>query len=118
MSTQEHTALVQQFCTEVFAKGDPAAIDALTTADFVDRTTPAWALAGRDGLRQHVAFVRALLGAYQFTVEELIADEQNVVVFWTLHGTHHGAFAGFAPTGKPLDASIVSVVRIRDGRVA
>ena len=118
MSIDDNKALVQRFCTEVFEDGDLDVIESLTTDDFVDSTMPAWATAGRDGLRQHVAFLRSTFGEYRFTVQDQVADENSVVLFWTLHGTHHGAFLGLAPTEKQIDTRIVSLIRLRDGRIA
>jgi len=118
MTVDDNKALVQRFCTEVFEDGNLDAIESLTTDDFVDSTLPAWATAGRDGLRQHVAFLQSSFGEYRFTIQDQVADEDNVVLFWTLDGTHHGHFMGLAPTEKPINTRIVSLVRLHDGRVA
>ena len=117
MSTDDNRALVQRFCTEVFVEGSSEAIESLVTDDFVDGSPGSFS-AGRVGLRQHVDFLRSTFGEYRFTVQDEIANEDKVVLFWTLHGTNHGKFLGLAPTGKPIDARIVSLFTLRDGRVA
>ena len=117
MSIDDNKALVQRFCTEVFEGANPDAIESLTTDDFVD-SSPGSFVAGREGLRQHLDFLHSTFGEYRFTVQDQVAAEDKVVLFWTLHGTHHGKFLGLAPTERPIDARIVSLFTLRDGRVA
>jgi len=117
MTVDDNKALVRRFCTEVFEDGNLDAIEFLTTDDFAD-SSPASFGAGRDCLRQYVAFLHATFGEYRYTIHDQVADENNVVLFWTLHGTHHGHFLGLAPTGKPMNTRIVSLFRLGDGRVA
>jgi steroid delta-isomerase-like uncharacterized protein len=118
MSAETNKALIQQFWADVWERANLGAIETLTTEDFIDRTSPQWAQAGRAGLREHVAFLQHAFGEWHVTIEELIADERSIVVIWTLHGTHQGTFLGLPPTGNRVDVGIVSVVRVRDGRIA
>src|SRR5215204_1752092 len=115
MSIDDNTALVQRFCTEVFEGANPDAIEALTTDDFVDSSPGSFA-AGREGLRQHVAFLHATFGEYRSTIQDQVVADDKVVLCWTLHGTHHGKFLGVAPTERPIETAIVSLFTLRDDR--
>jgi predicted ester cyclase len=52
------------------------------------------------------------------TVDDLVAEGERVVAFWTLKGTHQGEFWGVAPTGNSITGTSVSVFRLSDGLIA
>lgn len=65
--------------------------------------TPA---AAAEFIQMHTLF-RAAFSNYHFTIDDLIAEGDKVVVRGTVHATHTGEFPvgelkGLAPTGKPL----------------
>lgn len=52
-----------------------------------------------------MARVQAILGAFsplQFRLEQLVAEDDQVVARWSQTGTHTGAFLGIPPTGKAV----------------
>ncbi len=53
----------------------------------------------------------------KFTIEQMVAEGDTVVVRWTVRGTHKGDLMGNAPTGKPISLSGVSVCRLADGKL-
>lgn len=54
----------------------------------------------------------------QFTVEDLIAEADQVVARWTFRGTHRGPFAGIPPTGKQIQMTGITIYRLRDAKIA
>ena len=54
----------------------------------------------------------------RFTVEEMIAEGDRVVVRWTGSGTHVGAFMGIPPTGRSFTISGIDIYRMADGKMA
>jgi predicted ester cyclase len=54
----------------------------------------------------------------QWTVEDLIAEGDKVVLKWTWHGTHKGMFRGQAPTQKIISNSAIVIYRMKDGKIA
>jgi len=54
----------------------------------------------------------------QHSVEEMIEEGDQVTVKFSAHGTHTGAWLDFAPTGKPIQYSGMTWVRIADGKVS
>jgi predicted ester cyclase len=100
---------------EVIAKGNLDAIDALIAPDhrFYAGGNPP--LEGRDGWKQVAIGVRTAFPDAQYTIEELIAEGDQVVLRWTMRGTHRGEWRGIAPTGKPVTNSGLSILRLRDG---
>jgi steroid delta-isomerase-like uncharacterized protein len=72
-------------------------------------------------LAGHQQFARMFYAAFPdivHTIEETVADEDRVVVRFTLRGTHQENFLGLPPTGKPIDIGAIAILRIEDGQVA
>jgi predicted ester cyclase len=53
-----------------------------------------------------------------FTVEDIIAEGDKVVVRWTNAGTDSGGFMGIPPTGRKFGIAGIDIHRVRDGRLA
>ncbi len=71
---------------------------------------------------QHSVF-RVAFPDYQFTIDDLLAEADKVVVRGTVRATHKreypaGEMKGIAPTGKSLEWAEVWIVRIVDGKLA
>jgi len=52
------------------------------------------------------------------TVDDLIAEGNQVVLRTTARATHRGHFEGIAPTGRSVEFTGLVVYRIQDGRIA
>jgi len=53
----------------------------------------------------------------QWTVEDLIAEGDKVVIRWKMQATHEHAFRGIAPGGKPVTVTGITILRIVDGKI-
>ena len=73
--------------------------------------------AGRDGVLDRYSMLIDAL-APQFTIEDVIAEGDRVVVRWTNSGTHVGEFAGIPPTGRAFSIAGVDIYRIAESRLA
>lgn len=51
------------------------------------------------------------------TVERVIAEEEQAVVFWTYNATHQMEVFNVAPTGQPVQVSGITIYRIESGKV-
>ena len=65
----------------------------------------------------HVHEFLALFGAFDFRVEELIAQGDRVHVRWRQRGRHLGSLDGEKPTGAPLTEISSAVYRVEGGRI-
>jgi predicted ester cyclase len=62
----------------------------------------------------------ALASAYpdaRFTVEDMIAEGDQVVTKKTFSGTNTGEFAGMPATGRAVSVQYVDIMRVHDGRI-
>ena len=118
MSAEENKALIRRFI-EVGNRGNVTEIsttlDELFVPDFV-RHDPAGGFRSREDYKQ---FLFSLLAALpgQFTIEDLIAEGDKVVLRYAFHGTHQGQWRGLPPTGKPVTFTGIFIYRILDGKV-
>jgi steroid delta-isomerase-like uncharacterized protein len=76
--------------------------------------------------RQELVQVRApfwtAMPDIRWTIEALVAEEDQVATLWTVEGTHggeffHPALGRASPTGKPVRSTYMVIHRIVDGRI-
>jgi len=71
---------------------------------------------GREGLIDRVSILRAALAPH-FTIEDMVAEDDKVVVRWTNAGTHVGEFFGIPPTSKTFSIAGIDIYRVADDRL-
>lgn len=54
----------------------------------------------------------------RFTIDDLVAEADRVVIRWTLHGTNTGPMLGQPPTGQAVELAAIVIFRIADGKIA
>jgi steroid delta-isomerase-like uncharacterized protein len=115
----ENKALTRRWFKEIWSKGNLTAVDEIVAPDY-SNYDPAGPMpeSGREGLKKHVTAYRAALPDLTFTVEDIMADANKVIVRWTARGTQKGPLLGIPPTGKETTVSGTSVIRIARGKVA
>ena len=52
-----------------------------------------------------------------YTIEDIIAKGDKVVVRCTTRGTHEGEFQGIPATGKKIEYGRIQIWKIKDGKV-
>jgi steroid delta-isomerase-like uncharacterized protein len=117
---EANKAGAQRIFDEIWNQGDLAAADELVVADLV-RVDPGNPTAsgpvGREGFRMLVAGYQAAFPDIQFTIDDMIAEDDIVVTRWTSTGTHLGELMGMPPTGSTVTGTGISLVRCVDGRM-
>jgi predicted ester cyclase len=119
MSTEANKALVHQFYERI-NQGDLSAVDAYISPRFTDRNaapdsptrTP-----GVEGVKYVLTARRDAFPDLHYTIEDLLAEGDKVVVRETIEGSHQGDFWGIAPTGKHVRATHLYLWRIEDGKI-
>lgn len=116
MTKQENEAIVRRTWEELFNKGNLAAADELIAANFMNHAAPG-APPGPASFKQLVTFYRSAFPDAQFTIEDVLADGDKVVMRNTFSGTHRGPFMGIAPTGRHVSQEQIHIVRVASGQV-
>lgn len=113
----DNKALVRRLYEEVFHKGNPALIDELFSPSYVRHAPPGPEIRGLTEAKHLCALIRAAFPDVRYTLENLVAEGDKVVLRWSAHATHKGGFMGVAPTGKQVTMSGTVTFLIREGRV-
>ena len=117
MSTEENKAVVRRYYEEVLNAGNINALQELAVVQYAEHDPLPGQGNGLEGLEQRVQMLR---GAFRphFTIEDVIAEQDKVVVRWTNRGTHVGEFLGIPPTGKHFTIAGIDIHRLSDGKMA
>jgi steroid delta-isomerase-like uncharacterized protein len=117
VSIEENKALVRRLIDEIVGKANLAIADELIASDFVLRSPGRPDVRGREGYKQ---FCQAYFNAFpdlRMSVEEQIAEGDNVVTRWSSTGTHRGEVMGVPPTGKQVSMTGIVIYRCAGGRI-
>ena len=115
--TELNKSVIRRFVEEVQNKKNWDVYDELNDPAFVNHSAPPGIPSDREGGKIYLA---AFLNAFpdcRFTVDDMIAEGDQVVTKKTFTGTHEGEFAGIPPTGKRVTLQFVDIMRVRDGRI-
>ena len=114
------TSAAKELASQVYSlasAGDADAIGDLVTEDYRENDPLPGQGTGRDGVVDRFSMLSAAL-ASKFTIEDLIAEGDRVVVRWTNNGTHVGEFLGIPPTGKSFTIAGIDIYRIEGSKLA
>lgn len=76
--SEENKALVRRFYEEAFVKGNVAALDALSAADFIDHSPMPGQPPGVAGMKQMVSQFQAAFGDIKVNIAALVAENDLV----------------------------------------
>ena len=71
----------------------------------------------REGFRQFVSLFYRAFPDLSHTVEDQVAEGDQVVSRLTVQGTHQGPFQGMTPTGKEVKFTDIMITRIEDEKI-
>jgi steroid delta-isomerase-like uncharacterized protein len=116
MSTEENKRLVLSLY-DALNDADVAAVGDLVTEDYLENDPLPGQGTGREGAVDRFSMIANSL-APRFTVHDVVAEGDKVVVRWTNAGTHVGAFAGIPATGQTFTIGGIDIYRVTDGRLS
>ena len=67
----------------------------------------------------YLAVIGIMRGGFpdiQWTLEEMIAEDDRVAARFTMRGTHRGTFFGVPPTGKTIAVQAMNFYRLSNGQ--
>lgn len=70
---------------------------------------------GPEAYRRQVSLYVAGFPDLRFTIEDTIAEEDKVVVSWTISGSHKGEFMGIPATNKKVSVEGITIHHIAKG---
>ena len=117
MSNDTNKALTRRFYEQALNGRQAQVIDEIAAAGYDEHDPLPGQGEGREGLKNRVNMLVEGL-APTFTIEDLIAEGDRVVVRWTNSGRHVGDFLGAAPTNRPYAVAGIDIYRVEAGQLA
>ena len=114
---ERNKAVIRRFVDEVQNKKSEDAFDELNDPAFVNLSSPPGVPSDRNGSK---AYLFGFLNAFPdstWTIDDMIAEGDQVVTKKTLRGTHTGPLGELPPTGRSVTLQFVDIMRVRDGRI-
>ena len=102
---------------ELLNAGQVDQIGELVTEDYVEHDPLPGQGSGREGAIDRFATIVGALAPH-FTIEDVIASGDRVVLRWTNDGTHVGEFAGLPATGATFSIAGIDIYRIENDLLA
>jgi steroid delta-isomerase-like uncharacterized protein len=117
MSVERNKAIVRKFFEEVYNRRNLDVIQGIFSDDFDINDPNQRGVKGPESVKQLVLRLRAAFPDIRFTVDELIAEGDKVVVHVTFRGTHLGEYMGIPPTGNQVTVKGVELARFAGGKI-
>ena len=114
---EQNKAIFRAIPEKVVNTGNLDAVDHYFAQDFVDHTTPAGLPNGLAGFKAYITRLRSAFPDLHFTVEDVVAEGETVVVRATARGTMTGDFLEMKATGKTATWTEIHIGRLADGKV-
>lgn len=115
MSDNKRT--IRRYYEEVFNQGRLEVLDEIVVPNHVEHNPLPGQTQGVEGVKQRVAMLRAAFNP-QFTLEDVLAEGDKVVVRWSNRGTHLADFFGVPATGRTVVVSGIDIHQLRDGKMS
>jgi len=121
MNEEDNKAVVKRFIEQMWNQRQLELADELFALDCVTHQ-----LRGADssGAPRPPESIKAEASAWfaafpdlRFEIEQMFAADDHVTTRFTMRGTHTGAWMGLGPTGKKVTVPMITIHRIRDGKI-
>ena len=111
-------AMYEEVWFDFLNHGDTMAVNAEHFTEDVTIITDQGNIVGIEGVR---GFYKNYLDGFsdiEFTVVDAFGQGDKIVKHWNFKGTHDGNFFGVPATGKRVDVSGVTLVKMKAGKIA
>lgn len=72
---------------------------------------------GFEGWKHHFEMATEAFPDVEFNIQDLVAEEDAVVAYWTFTGTHEHQFAGIPATGERIAVEGFNLHHVADGQI-
>ena len=111
--------VIKRLFEELWNQGNLSVADQLFTPNYThhDPATPDFGR-GPESERKRANLYRGAFPDVRLTIENIISEGDTVMARWSCHATHKGELGGIPATGKRIDLTGISVVRLSAGKIA
>ena len=116
MSTEANKVLVRRFFEELWNQGNLVVADELLAPEHLHHF-PGEDIHGPDGVKHLISGLRSAFPDFHLSTDDVIAEADQVVMRFTIRGTHQGEGMGLPPTGKRVVYTGIDIFRISGGKI-
>lgn len=120
MSTETNKALIRRYVEELNQR-NLAIVEELVAEEVISGSLfpglEADERISREGYKAGILQRVTANPDYQVAIEQMIAEGDRVILFWTGRWTHSQTYLGVPPTGNVLAGTAVSLYRIAGGQI-
>jgi len=115
---EKNKAIVMR-CVEVWNKGDMVLADEIYASNFIRHqdTVPEGIISGREPFKQFIMATRTAWPDFHVTVDDMIAEGDEVAIHVVIHGTFTGTVEGWPPpNGKEMVFECLELIHLAGGK--
>ena len=117
MSAEDNKAILRRFLDEAYNKGNLGVGDESLSAN-CSFHTPEADIEGIEGWKNYATgFLTAFPDDLDVNIEDMVAEGNKVVAYWSCRGTHNGDLLGIPPTGKQVTWEGMGIYRFVEGKI-
>ncbi|OLS24994.1 MAG: hypothetical protein HeimC2_20490 [Candidatus Heimdallarchaeota archaeon LC_2] len=111
MSLEHNKTIARQFLTELFSKWDFSLIEKIIHNDYsvsknsvslIDFKDSLYEKPGKGNFRERLHYIRTGMPDLEFQVTKMVAEGNEVIVWYTWSGTQKGELFGFPPKNRKV----------------
>lgn len=114
--------VLRRLLDEVVVGGRMSLVEELVSPDFVNHsvmfTGEKTRRVGIDNFKEDIQNLRQAFPDLTLEITQLVTDDDKIVIFLVIEGTHQGAYLGIAPTGKKVKVPSMTIFRLENGKFA
>jgi steroid delta-isomerase-like uncharacterized protein len=121
MTAEDNKTIVRWIIEEGWNQGKVAVFDELCASDWIHHDPSQPHVRTREDFKRHVAETRRAFPDIHFTMEDVIAEGEQVVLRWMRRGTNTGDLVTptihLPATGKQVSVTGITIFRVASGKV-
>jgi len=115
---EENKAVFRRYVEEVGNEGNLDLADGIFDRYLAHQSDGSVLERGPEDVKRFMGEFRKGFPDFHSTIEDMVAEGDQVVTRWTMRGTHQGEFRGIAPTGKQIAVTGIGIFRFSpEGKV-
>ena len=116
---QANKAIVRRYVNEVQNDHSIEALETIFSKNFIDHTNAfGGVFQGIEGLKQGYVEMLTAFPDFRATIHDQIGEDDKVVTYKTIEGTHQEVFLGNPATGKKIEFKVIDIFRIEGEMIA
>jgi len=116
MSVKENKALARRLIDAINTR-NWGLIDEVMAPGYIDHYALPGQKTGREGYKEGLISFTNAFPDFQFTIDDMVAEEDKVAIRFTMTGTHKGEIVGILPTNKRITYTHIHIFRYVSGKI-